>query len=277
MPSRWSSLAIVAFWLGTNGLLFYHDIWPTLRPGQPPPMAVDLIQEAKKFDTATRWNVTLNDRPALRAQTSTKRVGPGLFDMVAHYSQVPKQPAPTIGVFRVRRMRSSYRVTTDGDLRALEVEVEGAWLTEGAGKFTLAIRGEVEGGRLTPHLHFESAGKALDKDLPAVEVPARGSVLMPLHPVERIRGLRRGQSWRVPVVDPVADSIKQFFPLSGGPRFLSARVADEAQELRPGVPCLVVHYQGDDLEARTWVEEATGQVLRQEAVIQGGRWVMERE
>ena len=69
--------------------------------------------------------------------------------------------------------------------------------------------------------------------------------------------------------------------LGDSTRYLQARVLPEPRPLIfPGpleVPCLVVEYRDDEMTARTWVEEATGLVLRQEAESEGQHWVMQRE
>ena len=119
-------LAIVAFWLGTNGWLFYHDIWPRWRPGQPPPMTIDLIQEARKSEDFVPWTVTQNGRPVFAAKTSIRRVGPDTFDLVAEYYRRRDQAPARVFIATIERMRSRYRVTSDGRLLGLGMTAEGA-------------------------------------------------------------------------------------------------------------------------------------------------------
>lgn len=281
MPTRWLSATIVVFWLGTNGWLFYHEVWPTLRPGQPPPMTIDLIQEAKK-ESYVNWSVTQNGRAVFKAKTSVKRLGPEVFELTADYVQRPRDAQATFTFAQVHRMHSSYRVTQEGNLLAVRVEIGATLSKKSVGDVVLTIAGTVESGRLAPHLRISSPAlsKPFEKDLPAVAVPARGSVLLPLHPVDRIRGLRPGQAWTVPLLEPIGDSLNEWFGIGGGARFLHARIRDETAPLperREDVPCLVIDYRGDDLKASTWVEEATGRVLRQDAEIGGDRWVMQRD
>jgi hypothetical protein len=281
MPSRWLSLTIVAFWLGTNGWLFWHDLWPRLRPGQPPPVTIDLIQEAQNKRPDILWMVSQNDRKVFQARTKIERHGPDRYELRADYVRQPNHAPATVGLGNVRRMRSSYEVTAEGGLLALAVEIEGQ-LASGQ-DFALDVRGEVTGGQFSPRLHFDFGAGALREDLKlrAVTVPAGGSVLLPLHPVDRIRGLRPGQAWRVPVFDPLRDALPQLPGLGGGgPRSLDARVAAQLQPLTYGrheLDCLVIDYTGDELKARTWVDPRTGLVLRQEATLGQDRWVMQRD
>src|SRR5947208_2624984 len=150
MPSRWLSLAIIAFWLGTNGWLFYHDIWPTLRPNQPPPMTIDIVQEARRSEEIIPWAVTQNGRPVFAAKTSIRRLGPDEFELVAEYRR-RRDHVPAIIVWcAVARMHSSYRVTSNGNLLALGVTMDGELRLRGVGPVSASIEGEVRSGQLTP-------------------------------------------------------------------------------------------------------------------------------
>jgi hypothetical protein len=295
MPPRWLSLAIVVFWLGTTGWLFWHDVWPYVRPGQPPPVTIDITQEAKHRPVSVLWTVLQNDRPVFQAKTRIERLGPDSYELVGEYKKQRGQSTATVSfgqlkLAQVQNMRSAYRVGADGSLRSLAVHLEGELLEKSSLAFTLNITGEVKDRQLAPQLVLELTEHGVRKNmkLPPVEVAARASVLLPLHPVDRIRDLRPGQSWRVPVFDPLGDSVQAASPsgafLGGGPRFLDARVSPSTQVLPFGTPfqrreavCLVIDYEGENMKARTWVEEDTGRVLRQEADIDTERWVMRRE
>jgi hypothetical protein len=185
-------------------------------------------------------------------------------------------------VARITEWRSRYRVTPEGRLLALSVKIEGVpqrGVLAGLlpANFTFDIRGEVEGHRLTPQVRV--AGKTLT--LPAAHVATHGSVLLPMHPVNRIRGVRPGQRWTMPVLDPLEDSVRALLGQGAQARTLAARVRPEPEEFdRPGrqaAPCLVIDYTGDDMTAQTWVEQKSGLVLRQEATMSGTHWAMYRE
>jgi hypothetical protein len=280
MPSRWLSLAIVAFWLATNGWLFYHDIWPSWRPGQPPPMTIDLIQEARKSDEFVPWIVTQNGRPVFYAKTSIHRIGPDTFEMVAEYRRRrDHERATVLGFITLEGMRSRYRVTSAGNLLGLGMTAEVSFLLKNA-TGSLEVEGEVHSGQLTPYVYVHVLGKLEESKLPAVDVPAQSSVLLPLHPIDRIRGLRPGQSWTIPLLDPLEASIAKMVPgLDRGPQFVRARVSNEPQDLiwnKHPVSCLVIDYQGD-MKGRTWVEVGTGRVMRQEAQVGDDTWAMQRD
>jgi hypothetical protein len=212
-----------------------------------------------------------------------------VYELLATYTPLPGQPRVSVNGWTIQRMHSMYRINEKGYLLALAVTVDGAPNLGPllAGLVTdchVDIQGEVRDNRFFPRLHLEVPDRFVRKmDLPAVEVSHRGSVLLPLHPVHHIRGLSRGQTWRMPVLDPLGDSINAFsksFLLDDGPRFLSARVKQDVVLLdwqKQEVPCLVIDYEGQDMQARTWVEERNGRVLRQEATLDKDRLVMERD
>ncbi len=119
-------------------------------------------------------------------------------------------------------------------------------------------------------------------DLPAAPLSYNGSVVMPLHPVSRIHGLRPGQSWRQPLVDPFHDAFAGLPGFSSGVRYANARVLPQPQVLNMGkdvdLTCLVIEYESEgEIVGRTWVEQDSERVQQQEAIQEGERWLMKRE
>jgi hypothetical protein len=118
--------------------------------------------------------------------------------------------------------------------------------------------------------------------LEPVPVARTGSILNPLHPVNRIKGLRPGQTWRMPLLDPLDKARGGWEKLLGknDTTFLNARVLPQPQLLpdspRP-IPCLVIEYDDEDIKPRTWVQLQSGLVLRQEATQFGKRLVLQRD
>jgi hypothetical protein len=178
-------------------------------------------------------------------------------------------------------MQTVSQVSREGDLRALEFEIEArveksAWFPDGPMDVVTFLTGEIRDDRLFPHVCVRRQEvDILTKDLAPVHLPPHGAVLVPLHPVNRIQGLRPNQTWHIPLLDPFANLL----PGGSGSGPLTARVLPEAQTLtrhRREVPCWVIQYEGEDTRARTWVQQDNGLVLRQEVVHGGERWVMER-
>jgi hypothetical protein len=287
MPPRWLCLVIVTFWLGTTGWLFWHDLWPQLQPGQPPPFSIDLVEEAQTRRPYILWGVEQNGERCLKARTGVEHPRSGVFELVADLTPQHGMPGVSISGCQVRRIRSRYRVTAEGRLLGLSVQIEAtpqlfAAFKPVKGDFTIDVRGDVEAGEFRPRLRVESAaGQTLQANLPSTPVSARGSVLLPMHPVNRIRGLKPGQRWRQVVLDPLEDSLRALLHQGGEPRTLEARVRPRLEEYqhagRRNSDCLVVDYAGEDMKAQTWVEEKTGLVLRQDATFGGTHLAMYRE
>jgi len=124
--------------------------------------------------------------------------------------------------------------------------------------------------------------KPLQFDLPSTSVSYTGSVLLPLHPVNHIRGLRPGQSWRQPLIDPLRDAFAGLPGFSGEVRSLHARVLPQPETLKIGdnnIECLVIEYTDDENNSvgRTLVEQNSERVLQQEANLENGPWIMTRD
>ena len=91
-----------------------------------------------------------------------------------------------------------------------------------------------------------------------------------------------GQTWRQPLVDPLRDALAWFPGISGGVRWLNARVLPELEVLDINgnvMNCLVIEYTNDEdeISARTWVEPNSEQVQQQEALLENGRWIIKRD
>jgi hypothetical protein len=118
--------------------------------------------------------------------------------------------------------------------------------------------------------------------LQPIAVSGGACVLTPLHPANRIKGLRPGAAWREPLVDPIKDAFAAALP-GGEPGrevVLNARVLPETRPLTwngRDAPCLVIEYEGEHVSARTWVKADDGLVLQQEAEHDGDRLTMRRE
>jgi hypothetical protein len=287
MPPRWLSLLIIAFWMGTTGWLLWRDVWPMWRPGEPPAYTIDLTAEVHRSQPRIRWMVFQNDLYVFRAETWVDSPEPDVYALhaTAKYPHALDAHVASLGPLHILRMASTYRVNAQGQLLGLTGHVEGEILGY---QVSGDVSGEVREGQFFSHI--SATGLAKPIELNPVPVSARGSVLVPLHPVNRIQGLHPGQTWRIPVFDPLPAALlakvglnpAAFGLTEEGTLVLQAEVLPQTQPLTlhgRDVRCLVIRYRGESAEmtASTWVEEETGLVLRQEANEGDQHWVMQRD
>lgn len=287
MLPRYITVGIVAFWLATSGWLVYREILPSLRPGEAPPFTIDLADEAQLKIQRIRWTILRadkdGDKPIGRARTWVDyRAADDTFEL---HSQIEHlRLGSGLVVVKVPEFTSTYGVSRDGDLREMSAKVTASV----AGLEVKArVHGDVRDSRFWPHLRIETTGWGPHElDLDPVAVSTHGTVLNPLHPVNRLGGLRPGQRWRMPLVDPLADALralvaKELPATKMGPRFLDAEVLPGLQTLKwnsTDVACLVISYHGEDgFSARTWVREQDGLVLRQQAELGNDMVILQRE
>lgn len=295
MPPRPVVLAIVLFWTTMSSWLFYRDVWPSLRPGEPPPYVIDLADEARRQALHLHWFIYRRDKKIGQAQTWVSYDQP--TDTFELHSEIPKLELAGIGPLRVeaQSLEGMYRVTRDGDLREVKAElflsVRGLGLLgqqDAHAKVHLA--GTVKNGTFVPKGSIGWNGQEENLPLEPVPISGRGTVLNPLHPVGRIGGLHRGQHWRTPIVDPLSDSIRAMIRknpaldtfMSKDPeiRTLEAEVLGGSHRLPwhgEDVECLIVEYRNQDLNVRIFVRESDGTVLRQVASIWGEELILERD
>jgi hypothetical protein len=130
----------------------------------------------------------------------------------------------------------------------------------------LRLSGEVRDQQFYPHVSINvPLILKMERDLEPVPMARRASLMNPLQPVNRLANLRKGQHWRIPIVDPLTSAWQR----SAKIQFLNAQVLPETQPLKWGtnkneVPCLVIEYEGEEITGHTWVQESDGLVVLQE-------------
>jgi hypothetical protein len=296
MPPRWLSILIVAVWLLFSARLVVRDLLPRLLPGQPPPYSIDLVEEVRNGRGHVDWMVLHDGKEVFESRSSILHPERDRDEYELKAEFRPLKPGERVALhgMLVRSLASTYRVTGAGDLLGVSVRVVGtpqlaqAIRLLGDTDFDISIDGTVKDNRLEPRVRLGLGGKDVREfALPGVAVRRGGSVLLPLHPVNRIAGLSPGQKWQMTVLDPLGDSLAALKGGGGELRILRAHVRDEPAEFvapvtktgrrRNPVLCLVIDYEGDDFTASTWVERERGLVMCQEATIGGDRWLMFRE
>jgi len=290
MPSRPAVALIVVFWLVVTGYVAYRDLWPVLFASGPPPVAIDLADEAAQ-NVPTRWTITLNGQKAGRLVTQIRYIdADDTFRFTHDYKQLRYAIGNTVVV--VPELRSVERITRAGDLR--EQSAEGTMeLYQGEiklGDVTAKVVGTVAEGQLTAvcDLKLTFAGGTpltFNRTLPPVPVPS-GQPLNPLQPLNRIADLHPGRRWAIARNNPLDDALgalgKEFGvnppPASNEP--LIGEVLAQPRDLDwrgKLVSCWVIEYREAEPVARTWVRVSDSKVLKQEAFKKGEQLSIERD
>jgi hypothetical protein len=157
----------------------------------------------------------------------------------------------------------------------------------------------VQDGTFQPAGQITMPGETQKIEFDPVPLTGRGSVLNPLHPVNRLTGLRPGRTWQIPLFDPLSvltaarlegkntkdpAMLAVMALLQGNSngsqlRRLNATVLAGVQSLSwddQEEVCQVIEYRDGDLSAHTWVRQKDGIVLQQEANLRGDQMVLKR-
>lgn len=286
MPSRITTFAILAFWLLTTGWFVRREILPAWGASDAPPYAIELADEAMRQAVPVTWTVSRNGEFLTTATTRAEYVE--IDDTFVLSCDVRGFPLLDRGALPVtiERLRNTNRISRAGELLGMQTEI--ALLAAGS-RIELNIAAEVRDGKAWPQCTVRSPWGTLSPPLEAVPV-ATASVLNPLHPVQRVRGLHPGQRWVTPLVDPLADALRVALdrwirdtiggrvPWAAGPRQLIAEVTGPRTLEWNGQDqaCYVIEYRGDDYQAASWVRVRDGLVLRQEAGAHGDEFALQR-
>ncbi len=313
MPPRWLTLGIIVLWIGMTGWLFVREYWPQWQPGQPPPIHIELADEAQN-NIPIRWTIIKDDEDRGYARTAIN----------FRENKNPKQVRTADdwefelwGEFKLWKskdrygqldfiVKNQYRVTREGELREFQSKVSiniktkiPSPIAPAPGSLerdspddneksqaieVLELSGEVhdnfcyarvtvsqevnEWVDLFPLLKPFTA--FFEREMKPVPMPKRATMLNPLEPVHKLAKVRKGQHWRIPMVDPMS----VFWERSSRLQYLNAEVLQETEWIKWGahkdpVPCLVIKYQGDDVSGHTWVQEEDGLVVGQEITQHG--------
>lgn len=292
MPPRIAVAGIVAFWLATTAYTAYRDVWPRVFNTGPPPVSIELADEARQGVPA-RWSLYRNrqpgDKPVGSLRTQMQYIdAENAFVFTYQYSGLKfEQSGVTL---EVPKATSEVRMTRAGDLKAQTMNVQIALGESKDVSGTIDIHGVVSDGVLTGRVEIKSAFLNLAGDLDPVPVPA-GLPLNPLQPVNRIANVSGGQRWEVSESNPMQEAVGSLLrkklaefglrlPDEKKKDSLVAEVGRAPQPLTvrgEAVMCWVIEYRRAEPVARTWVRVSDGKVMRQEAFEKGESLTFERE
>jgi hypothetical protein len=294
MPSTRAVALIIAFWFATAGYVAYRDLWPVLFVSGPPPVAIDLADEAAQ-SVPVRWSIHMSGqkRPGRLTTQMKYHESDDTFTFTNHYADIRYESAGVVVV--VPELINVVRITRGGDLREQSVDgkLQVYWGDLKIGEATARIEGTVVAGQLLARVDasYTFAGltsQKLERTLEPVPVP-RGQPLNPLQPVNRLTGLRPGRRWVVHESDPLKETIALLVKEQAGQ--FGLKVPEEKRDPLIGevlsgermldwhdqqIACWVIEYRRDEPVARTWVRASDGKVLKQEAFQKGEALVIIR-
>jgi hypothetical protein len=292
MPSRTVVGLIVAFWLSATGLAFYRDLWPRIAASGPPPLAIDLSDEATQY-VPVHWTILRDskdiwgERPIGTLQTKLAyRDADDTFEFISQYKDVRIEAGVLELVIPEATTRT--QLTRSGSLREQSMT---ARMAIGELHVEASVEGRNENGMFVGRCAIDSPLVKFQHDLTPVPVKD-GQALNPLQPVNRIVGIRPGQRWTVQEIDPLGEALAMVFKeklASHGVRLpererqpLLAEVGATPEPLawgktRETATCWVIDYRRGEAQARTWVRVLDSKVLRQEASLMGDRIALERD
>jgi hypothetical protein len=205
MNSRWYNTAVVVLWLGTMTWLVNEKVLPPLLIGEPP--SYREVIEAQNRDPPVGWKVLWKGQSLGWILTDTKLQPTGLTEIHGrvHFDQFPigaNAPAwlqPFLGLIKKPadhlRMDASSELLIDtiGRLLRFDSEVQLDPLID-----RITMRGRVEGGLL--ELVVRSGSHSFSHEVP---LPPRALLADALSPQTRLPGLHAGQTWSVPIFNPL--------------------------------------------------------------------------
>jgi hypothetical protein len=274
MPKRMYAWLIILFWLASTTWFFCREFLPEFQAGLPPVLVNPEYSDDVRPSWA-RWLVYRDRKPLGDPVRFGDRIGSGETqlrrkrDRTLELSGRFSFTGLRVLIAQITTYSETFRIGLKGNLRSFQTRFTLA--SDQLGSIDVLVKGRVQDGWLTPSIEFPSLPRAQQLALnqllhgllrvERVKVPARGSFLNPMHPLEKVApGLYPGQRWRMPLM-PGMDLFGQ------RRRFLDAEVTEATLRLDGArYPCLVINYrEGRRLTARTWVRQSDRTILRQEA------------
>jgi len=291
MPARFSIVIIVLFWLAATTWLVYREFMPEQRAGDPPPVRIDLPDEAGRHVV---WSAYRGERRICTLDTWVEYLRKDDTYKLHSYFH-PQESVGRDGFLlpKLKGMDSMYRITREGELREIEstLTLQVPLEEDKHSEIKAVVKGRVENGSLVPRWQIDIPSElqsllglklpesGLSLETAAVAVPQRGGILNPLQPVNALRGVHEGQTWEMPLFDPIGDSLSAYLGKKAAVPFVRAEVKAAGEPLlwnESPETCLIIDYEGKDFAARTWVRASDGKVLQHETTLQGDHLVLKR-
>jgi hypothetical protein len=210
MHSRWFNTAVVVLWLTTMSWLVTQKVWPLLWFGEPP--STSRVLAAQRNKPMVGWKILLGHHRIGWALTDTKLQPTGLTEIHGrvHFNTLP------LGEVAPRWVRSVTRLIGQSiDKLPLAMDARSILTIDALGRLfrfdsklhfepwdeAVSVHGEVEGGQVQLQIHVPGSS------FKPVTVPLQSNSLLSdgfsPQPQTELPGLRAGQSWSVPLYNPL--------------------------------------------------------------------------
>lgn len=301
MPSRWTSLAILAFWLAATATLLTRDVVPRWFPSAPPNLRT--IARANADATPTAWRILVMTNPLTmtsfrsvgEATSTTRTLADGrvrmesrvIFDAAGLLRGTPfdTKPAPTDSTPGGQNpgnpqpyqlaIDSVFEIDAAGELQRFHADVRDHARSNGPGPGDSSKAGNsrepallrIEGERRGDSLNVRARGPEGLKLSRSFPFPRGSMAQSSLSPIDRMPGLQLGQRWESQVVNPITGAVD------------AASVVVKREQMIQWngeyVRTFEVHSTLNPFVARTWTRP-DGLVLRQEVPFPLVKLVLER-
>jgi hypothetical protein len=273
MSSRWFNTVIVVMWLATMSWLVKEKVLPPLLIGEAP--SYSEIIEAQNHELPVGWDVYLDGRWIGWAMTDTKQQKSGVTEIHgrAHFDAFPiavvtpgwLQPFSRFVAKPIKELRLDARSELSIDSFGRLLRFDSAVRLEPCDE-TVSMKGVVEGGQL--QFVVRTGELTFSYELP---LPPKSLLSDALSPQSRLPGLHVGQTWSVPIFNPL-------WPSKSPIEIISAKVEDTQPVFWGGVhenAFLVVYRHdlgsgavgGQDTTKGKLLVRRDGAVLRQEMTL----------
>lgn len=287
MPPRSVIVVVVLFWLASSVWLFQREIQPRLASGESPLFALAHDDDKKQERISATW--TAYYKPAgsklelpYRIQTTVvhhDKRKEDLFELVAHMRPASDQRTNFLQIFHLGDLETTYRVRRHGLMTGRMVGIKATvafhqgstqQIGDQIGEFESAVRGERYQIDWNTKNQKKNESGTLDED-----ASLAGAILMPLHPLESMPGLRPGQRWELHALDPLAATLTSSAQLIR----VNAKVREESEILnweKNDYRCRIVDFSDtkSTMEGTIWVEAAAPhhKVLRMKVRLVNDEW-----
>lgn len=275
MPSRSATIAIIVFWLAMMVWLTGAELWQRFgtRPRLQETLAASAqagpigwsITEIVDPDKPLKEGETLEEKPLGTAVTEVKldsRTGRYRLDQQVHLDRF-------FNTGFTLNLQSRSEVNLFGRLQELHFTAAIPELL-----FSCDVTARPDGPRqLSVHGIFR-LDKTRHEAESKIAYDGTDLILSSLCPLDRMPGLKPGQRWQTPMVDPVESLMSQSFNQQSllSPEISRPAVAVKVWDQPQGiiwkgefVPCLVVEAVQGGRSMKIYVRQSDGLVLRQTA------------